>query len=604
MKRTIALLSALVACASNYAAEISVAANISTDTVWTSDNTYILDAQVYVIDGASLTIEPGTVIKGAALVDSASALIVTRGAKIFAVGTSSDPIVFTAEADPLDGSLDESNTQLWGGVIILGAAPINSESRGTEGDLSADPQTPTVDNIEGLANSDDNTWTEFGGLDPEDNSGIFRYVSIRFGGSVIGANNEINGLTMGGVGRGTLIEFVEVFANKDDGFEWFGGTVDARYLVSAFGNDDSFDYDQGWTGRGQFWFSIGTSGVTGDAADHGGEHDGTVDFSQDHPNRGMGEIYNATYIGPGSDSGVDEGVFEINDDAGVRYYNSIFMAYAGHGVDVVDPDGRFGLTEVEDGVTRIDFRNNIWFDLGDGSAADLATATDVVSFLTSPGKNNTIEDPMLYGVSRVNDGGLDPRPMSGSPAFSNARKSVPGDGWYIPVSFQGAFGDTNWMAGWTKLSQDGYLKAPVERTSSTVYNTSVRTSLDVAAGEVVAMGLIITGDAPRMVLIRAEGPFLSDFGVANPASATSFTIFDPRTTEAVYGGRVWNGWAGEEEAAAIDAISSYVGFPSIGDDTTSAMALVSLNPGNYSIAVTNPDATGGETVISATLLDL
>lgn len=603
MKRILSLIASAALVGTAFAEEIPVSENISTDTVWTNDNTYILDAQVYVIDGASLTIEPGTVVKGASLTGGASALIISRGSKIFALGTPSQPIIFTAEADPLDGSLDETNTSLWGGVIILGAAPLNSESRGTEGDFTADPQVPFTDNIEGLVNSNENDYTEFGGLDPHDNSGIFRYVQIRFGGSEIGAGNEINGLTMGGVGDGTIIEFVEVFANKDDSFEWFGGTVNGRYLVSSFGNDDSYDYDQGWTGKLQFLFSIGTVIGGFDAQDHGGEHDGTVDFTQEGLSRGMGTVYNATWIGPGSDSGEDEGVFEINDDAGVRYYNSIFMSWGGHGVDVVDPDGRDGLTDTEDGVTRIDFRNNIWFDIGDGTAADLATDQEVIDFLTASGKANTVEDPMLRGVSRTTDGGLDPRPMGGSPALSNARADLPDDPWYIPTNFQGAFGEENWMHGWTYLSQRGYLGEPSERTDNTIINTSVRTSLDVAEGEVVAIGLVISGTAPRMVLIRAEGEGLADDNVSNPASATAMQVTDPRTGEILFGERVWTNWAEQPEAPGVAAMMDYVGLGTLDNDTTSAVALVTLNPGVYAIAVSNPDGTGGEAVISTTLID-
>ncbi|MDQ8182813.1 hypothetical protein [Pelagicoccus sp. SDUM812005] len=614
MKRTLSLLASMAVAASINAADIRVGANITEDTTWTSDNTYILDAQVYVINDASLTIEPGTVVKGASLTGGAASLIITRGAKIFALGTPSDPIVFTSELDPMDGSWGPEVTQQWGGLIVLGNAPLNSVNSGTNGDFTADPQVATVDNIEGLNNSVDNDWTEYGGLDEEDSSGIIRYVSIRHGGALLGSNNEINGLTMGGVGRGTIVEFVEVFANKDDGFEWFGGTVDARYLVAAFGNDDSFDYDLGWRGRGQFWFSIGTTGeVTDEEQDHAGEHDGFKDTLVAGADRGMGTIYNATYIGAGATQ--NEGAFEISDDAGVRYYNSIFMDFGGHGMEVKG-DALAGLTDVEDGVTRVDFQNNIWFNLGDGTAADLAVVFDgdnvdatasanVVSFLTTD-KNNTIEDPMLMGVSRTADMGLDPRPMAGSPAFSNATVNPPADGWYQDVDYQGAFGSRNWMMGWTKLSQDGYLAAL--NGASVGGPSAISSVLTTPVGGVARSGFVVGGDVPQLFVIRAKGPKLVDDGIA-----AGEVLADPqmRIVDRVVGVDVVNvtGWLDVKDAA--DAIGAYLGLATLGasegrptEDATSAVAIVSLSPGVYSAVVSGEDNGGGTVQVEIYSADL
>lgn len=612
MKRTLSLLASMAVAASINAADIRVGTNITEDITWTSDNTYILDAQVYVINDAVLTIEPGTVIKGAALVDSASALIIARGSKIYALGTPSDPIIFTAESDPLDGSLGAETTSLWGGVIVLGAAPVNSHKFGTTGDFLSDPQVATTENIEGLENSPDNDWTEFGGLDPEDNSGIIRYVSIRHGGSEIGAGNEINGLTMGGVGRGTTIEFVEVFANKDDAFEWFGGTVDGRYLVAAYCNDESFDYDQGWTGRGQFWFTIGTTGVAGsDEMDHAGEHDGTVSFAQtplNHPYRGMGDIFNATYIGANQ----NEGVFGIEDDAGVHYYNSIFMDFAGHGV-AVEPDAIDGLTEEIDGVTRIDFRNNIWFNIGDGTASALSPSAEVVTFLTAAGKGNTLENPELGGISRTADGGLDPLPMATSPAFTNDLMDEPVDGWYIDVDYQGAFGESNWAAGWTKLSQDGYMAASMQPTLNAPVALSSVTRVASGDGQFANVGLEIAGTQPRMFIVRALSEKLVDSGAA---AADTFnpmlTIRDFTTKEDI---RVETQWLDRE--APIEVLSAYVGLATLDSDPnatpprptrdeSAAVALITLNPGTYVLKMEDEDPTnlGGVAQIEVYLVDL
>ncbi|MCB0260439.1 MAG: T9SS C-terminal target domain-containing protein, partial [Calditrichaeota bacterium] len=158
-------------------------------------------------------------------------------------------------SDPND--LDLNTRGLWGGVILLGKARINT--------------TLGEGQIEGIPTTEPRG--AYGGNDDNDNSGVVRYVSIRYGGTDIGANNEINGLTFGAVGRGTVVEYVEVFNNKDDGYEWFGGTVRTRYLVSAFNGDDCFDYDEGFRGYGQFWFAI----MGEDIGNRAGEHDGGTD---------------------------------------------------------------------------------------------------------------------------------------------------------------------------------------------------------------------------------------------------------------------------------------------------------------------------------------
>lgn len=223
--------------------------NISQNTTWTSNNVYQLGGRITVLSGATLTIEPGTIIKGEAGTGAnATALLIARGGKLVADGTAEAPIIFTSVADeikPADidagnfGSpnLDPTVNGLWGGVIILGRAPISASSN--NGDVSEVQ-------IEGIPTSDSNGL--YGGNEAADNSGTIRYVSIRHGGANIGAGNEINGLTLGGVGSGTIIEHVEVVANQDDGIEWFGGTVNVSNVVVWNAGDDAIDTDQSWDG--------------------------------------------------------------------------------------------------------------------------------------------------------------------------------------------------------------------------------------------------------------------------------------------------------------------------------------------------------------------
>jgi hypothetical protein len=241
---------------------VAVTGAISQNTTWTSDKIYQLNQKVVVEAGVTLTINPGTIIKGTAGTGSlASALIIARGGKINAVGNEQSPIIFTSTSDNIDAgetagtNLTENDRGLWGGLIILGNAPCSFS-----GDL-------TEVQIEGIPADD--TFGLYGGTDPADDSGVLRYVSIRHGGALIGEGNEINGLTLGGVGNGTIIDNIEVVANVDDGIEFFGGTVNASNLLVWAQGDDGLDIDQAYSG------TIDNAVVVlGSTSDHALEIDG------------------------------------------------------------------------------------------------------------------------------------------------------------------------------------------------------------------------------------------------------------------------------------------------------------------------------------------
>ncbi|KRP10281.1 MAG: hypothetical protein ABR94_12295 [Sphingobacteriales bacterium BACL12 MAG-120802-bin5] len=230
---------------------VIVTSNISSSTTWTSDKVYQLGGRITVLDGVTLTIEPGTIIKGEAGTGAnATALLVARGGKLIADGDADAPIIFTSVADeitPADiaagnfGSpnLDPTINGLWGGVIVLGKARISASNEDSGEDL-------TEVQIEGIPTSDPNGL--YGGTEDADDSGIIRYVSIRHGGANIGAGNEINGLTLGGVGSTTIVEHIEVVANQDDGIELFGGTVNVSNCMFWNIGDDAVDTDQSWAG--------------------------------------------------------------------------------------------------------------------------------------------------------------------------------------------------------------------------------------------------------------------------------------------------------------------------------------------------------------------
>ena len=220
---------------------VSVSGMISESTTWTSNNIYVLNQKVVVSSGVVLTIQAGTIIKGTEGNGSlASALIVAQGGKLNATGTATEPIIFTSINDNIEvgqtagTNLDETNSGLWGGLIVLGNAPCS---------FSGDVEVLQIEGIPA-----DDTFGLYGGSDAADDSGVYQYISIRHGGALIGEGNEINGLTLGGVGSGTVIENIEVVGNVDDGIEFFGGTVNASNLLIWAQGDDALDIDQAYSG--------------------------------------------------------------------------------------------------------------------------------------------------------------------------------------------------------------------------------------------------------------------------------------------------------------------------------------------------------------------
>ena len=335
---------------------VNVTGAITSNETWTPDNIYVLNQKVVVEDGVTLTIDPGTIIKGSSGSGSlASALIVARGGKIEAVGTPSDPIIFTSEQDNIaigetaGTNLDQNDRGLWGGVLILGKAPCSFE-----GDVEELQ-------IEGIPASD--TFGLYGGNDPNDDSGSFQYVSIRHGGALIGEGNEINGLTMGGVGRNTEISHVEVVANLDDAFEWFGGTVDSSNLFVWAQGDDAFDIDQAYSGT-----IDNAMAVLGDVSDHGFEIDGPEGTFQDEFT-----LTNATLVGNMNTDGGEfadfrsgargmvENVYaynfksssdiEIDDDTSANNYNSGDLSLANW--EIVLPGGVSNVGDVFNNTTSV-----------------------------------------------------------------------------------------------------------------------------------------------------------------------------------------------------------------------------------------------------------
>lgn len=407
---------------------------------WSKDKVYVLDGFVFVNDGQTLTIEAGTVIKGKpGTAASASALVVARGGKIEAVGTAAAPIIFTAENDPLDGSLG-TQTGLWGGLIVLGKAGLNS---GVQTAIEGIPDTET----RGI----------YGGAEDTDNSGTLKYISIRHGGTNIGANNEINGLTLGGVGSATTIDYVEVFANQDDGIEFFGGTVSVSHAVVSYCGDDNVDYDEGYRGTSnQFYFIYQATS----AGDRGGEHDGGTSPEDGTP-YATPKFYNVTYVGNGGKKALT-----FRDNAGGEYYNSIFFNWV-KGVDIeFIKDGESSKKRFD--ASQLKLENNTFSNITAGTTgdklfvpayvkddndaivadkypadADRTAFTDALTaYFTSAGNTATADV-----ISRANV----------VPTADNATVTT---GAPTTAAYRGAFaaGQTPWYSTWTALSAQNLVK--------------------------------------------------------------------------------------------------------------------------------------------------
>lgn len=402
---------------------------------WTRNKSYLLDGLVFVNDGQILTIEAGTVIRGKTGQGiNSSALIVSRGGRIIAEGTPELPIVFTCEGDDLEGSVPVLSKGLWGGIIILGNATINKEFG--------------EDQIEGIPFFEPRG--VYGGTNDNDNSGILRYVSIRHGGTNIGEGNEINGLTLGGVGSSTTIEYIEVISNKDDGVEFFGGTVNTRYMVSAFNGDDAFDFDLGYSGMNQFWLAIqdvaeGDFVIEGDG---GTQPETGLPYS-------IPFLYNGTFIGRGTF--ISNQTVQLGRNAGGRIANCIFMNQA-EGVFIEYKESfTDSYAQFENGNLQI--KNNVFWDIA-GNVTD-----QIFNVYSTAGVDNSIQNQIFkayfsQALNVVADPGIIITDESYMllPTMNVFDNLAPyPDPWFSNVNYKGAFGQVNWLKNWTLLDQSGFI---------------------------------------------------------------------------------------------------------------------------------------------------
>jgi hypothetical protein len=397
---------------------ITVSGEITTNTTWTTGNTYLLQGLTYVKNGATLTIQPGVTIRGAG---AGASLIITKGSKINAVGTATSPIVFTS-----NNAAGSRNKGDWGGIILLGNGSFNLNNG--------------VNNIEGITASTDTQYG--GGLTPDDadNSGTLKYVRIEFGGYVYAPNSEINGLTMGAVGSGTTIDFVQVSFANDDAFEWFGGSVNCKHLVSYRNLDDDFDTDNGFSGKVQYALAIRDPQIADNpsvSTSEGFESDNNAGGTAATPYTSaiftnctlIGPSYRVTLTNGGTlASGFKRGA-RIRRASKLSIYNSIFMDFQeGLHIDGVAAETNAVADELK-------FKNNILAGIVTTSkvlqvnspgtlTAGINPAFNITSWYAANGNTTQTASAGLLTLPYNTDAtvytGLDYRPATGSAALSNS----------------------------------------------------------------------------------------------------------------------------------------------------------------------------------------
>ena len=415
----------------NFGSEVTVSGDITVNTTWTADHTYLLDGFVHILNGATLTIEAGTTIYGK--IGTKASLIVRQGGKLNAIGTADKPIVFTSEYTKPGASQSPASGD-WGGIILLGKAPINPSS-GTGV-------------IEGTGDAND----IYGGTDPDDNSGTLKYVRIEFPGVAFAKDNEINGLTFGGVGRGTTIDYVQVYYSGDDSYEWFGGTVNCKHLIAFGGVDDDFDTDFGFEGKLQFLLGVRDANVADQAGTSNGfESDNDGSGSLNSP-RTSPNWWNVTLIGPKAtpstpiDAKYDHGL-HLRRSSQNKIQNLLMVGWAKDGVFI---DGRQTNQDAKDGLWWI--KNSIIA----GAAKKIDSTKSVAGFdintwFTNNG-NVYYSDNASAGLSNP-FAFPDPNvlPKSTSSALTLGA-TPPSDGFFDATAvYVGAFGTEDWTAGWSRI---------------------------------------------------------------------------------------------------------------------------------------------------------
>ena len=431
-------------------ASVEVKGNITASTVWTADKVYTIKGFVYVQSGATLTIEKGTIIKGGAKEDDPSGqqlggtLIINQGAKITAIGTAEQPIVFTSSKEP-----GKRNYGDWGGVVLVGKAPHNQVgSKGPEGGISV-PGGLGTDNI------------------AADNSGTMQYVRIEFAGIALSnaANSEINGLTFYAVGSGTTIDHIQVSYSGDDSFEWFGGTVNAKNLIAFRGFDDDWDTDWGFTGKVQYALSLRDPKISDQSKSNGFESD-NYDPGEPAtgPNAGLpltapvfanvsNFVFNTTpstdFVSPAS--GAYQAAMHLRRNTSISIYNSLLVGYP-QGLRL---EGTATGTFANATSGALDLKGIVLSNITDPIlGAGVITKDQAVAYFNAATRKNETKDlaSLLLNSANFNLTAPGFLPQATSPLLTGAVWEGKGaDAFFTKELFRGAFGTTDWTKTWTNF---------------------------------------------------------------------------------------------------------------------------------------------------------
>ncbi len=483
------------------AAEVLVSADITTSTTWTSNNVYNLQGARYVTNGATLTIQAGTIIAS----DTGGSIAVTRDARLSCVGTAQNPIIFTSKVDyntwtPSNPrGVWRASANEWGNLTICGNGYIGKYGQGAVSTNTAAPNAGNYANMEGLvASGSGDTRTFYGGGNDLDNSGVLRFVSLRYGGKVVGLGNELNGLSLGGIGQDTIIDHIEIMNNVDDGIEIWGGKVNLKYFTIWNIGDDSLDIDHGWRGKAQFGLIVSGYSIPGAVSgsgfpDSAVESDGAA--KADAQPVTTVALYNMTLLGQPLSG---RAATKFRDNARVQFNNSIFMDT---GKEVIKNDGTDG--EATDGQTGygangtltwantwttdynvystvnpfanpsqaytsqssgklIQYTDSVFFNNTNAAAYTEAAARGVFAssnnnvLATSSPIGTVTRGPNVVGPNVTVQPVIFVDPTAKNDALTSVG-AAPAGGFFTVANYRGAFSASeNWLCGWTAASQYGY----------------------------------------------------------------------------------------------------------------------------------------------------
>ena len=402
-----------------------VAGEISASETWTSDQPVLLQDKVFVTSGAILTIDPGTTIQG----DDGSALIIANGGQIAAIGTEDNPIVFTSSKP--EGMRATGD---WAGLALLGGAPINLTATGA---------------IEGIDAAD--LRGQYGGSDAAADCGTLKYVRVEFAGDELTVGNELNGLTVGACGSGTEIDFLQVHRGKDDGIEFFGGTVGIKHVVISGAADDSMDWDQGFQGKGQFVIIAQLDGI----GDNGFEADNKNDANiEDAEPRSQPTLFNFTMVGGG---GGTKGM-TLREGTWGNMQNFIVADFGEFAIDVRDGSTVAGTNQTP---PTLEVGNSVFFNVGlngntyfpvEAGEGDDDLGFDEDNHFKNVAPNNIFDtDPEFANAAMFQ---FTP---SGTGPAATVGATPPDDGFFdITATYRGAIDPAgpDWTANWTAYPEN------------------------------------------------------------------------------------------------------------------------------------------------------